>query len=58
MQAKIGRGWIPLILLFTLGMSSSPMLPIWLATATAQFGLSAAEGGLIASLELASLALG
>lgn len=57
-RGKIGRGWVPLILLFTLGMSSSPMLPIWLAGATAQFGLSAAQGGLIASLELASLALG
>lgn len=56
MTKTSGTTWIPLIALFTLGMSNAPLLPIWLPGATQRFGLSPAQPGLIASLELACLA--
>lgn len=56
MNVAAGLKWIPLVLLFTLGMSNAPLLPIWLPGAMQRFGLNPAQPGLIASLELACLA--
>lgn len=49
--------WLPLILVAGLGYSSTPILPIWLATAVERFQLTALQGNLLASLELGCIAL-
>jgi predicted MFS family arabinose efflux permease len=56
MDRKIGMGWLPLLLLSTLGYSGTPTLPIWLTGASEQFHFTPLQGGLVASLELGCLA--
>jgi predicted MFS family arabinose efflux permease len=53
----MGMRWFPIIVVFTLGMSSPVVLPVWLPGAAEKFGLTAAQSGLVASLELACLAI-
>lgn len=48
--------WLPLILVAGLGYSSTPILPIWLATAIERFQLTPLQGSLLASLELGCIA--
>lgn len=50
-------GWLPLILVAGLGYSSTPILPIWLATAIERFQLTPLQGSLLASLELGCIAI-
>lgn len=57
MSERIGMRWVPLVTLSILGMISTPMLPIWLAEASKRFQLTDIQGGMIASLELGSLAI-
>lgn len=57
MSRKVGSVWAPLILASTLGFSGTPALPIWLTAAAERFQLTAQQSGLLASLELACVAL-
>lgn len=54
---KIGREWLPLVVVSTLGLCSVPTLPIWLAQATERFQLTALHSGVLASIELACVAV-
>ena len=57
MTRKVKLAWAPLILASTLGFSGTPALPIWLTAAAERFHLTAQQSGLLASLELACVAL-
>jgi predicted MFS family arabinose efflux permease len=53
----MGMRWIPLVLLFGLGMSNGVILPIWLSGAFERFHFSPLQGGMVASLEMGCLAI-
>lgn len=57
MTRKVELTWAPLILASTLGFSGTPALPIWLTAASERFHLTALQSGMLASLELACVAL-
>ncbi|QCI13111.1 MFS transporter [Pseudomonas putida] len=54
---KFNPAWLPLLIGFALGCSSSVTLPVLLGQVTQRFGLSASQGGLLGTLELSSTAL-